>query len=296
MPNLRPRLSARVGGSRDHPDIAEDDVLAAILIRMRELASGRELPRNVPPDQLSREELIAFWADDLSRAGRRHAARIPGHDQRTALQDLLDLTRERECPMLAFDIVGFTRPDRDQEVRRHIHKVLYGMLSEALEESGIPHDRCFYQGRGDGPLLFVPPDVPACDIIGQFFRRLSELIRKYNRMSCPAAQIQLRSAAHLGTIYHDGHDLVSDDINLLCRMLDARPLKKELNGTGAALALAISGKMYDSLVHGPCAPPGLETFRHVYTKVKGTRISAWIHVPVGPQRLLRQLCFGSAAA
>jgi hypothetical protein len=41
------------------------------------LASGRALPRNVRPDQLSEEELIGFWADDLSPAAGRHAARIP---------------------------------------------------------------------------------------------------------------------------------------------------------------------------------------------------------------------------
>jgi hypothetical protein len=52
-----------------------DDVLAAVLIRMWALASGRTLRRDVPPDQLSAEELIAFWADDMSQQAGRHARR-----------------------------------------------------------------------------------------------------------------------------------------------------------------------------------------------------------------------------
>jgi hypothetical protein len=272
---------------RAHPDTAADETLAATLISMWELASGRRLPRHVPPDQLSKEELIAFWADDLSRAVGRHAAQIPGYDQQTVLEDILELAKDQQTPMLAFDVVGFTRPDRDQEVRRHIHKMLYEMLGEALEESGIPQDRCYYTGRGDGPLLLVPPDIPAHRIINPFPGLLSESIRVYNKMSCPAAQIQVRAAAHLGTVYRDKHDLVSDDINLLFRMLDAKPLKADLESTGAGVALAISAYVYDSLVRRRPALVGPGSLRHVKTTVKGTRMNAWIHVPGAPQPLQR---------
>lgn len=51
----------------------EDALLAAILIRMWALASGRSLPREVPPGELTAEELITFWADDFSAAAGRHA-------------------------------------------------------------------------------------------------------------------------------------------------------------------------------------------------------------------------------
>lgn len=50
-----------------------DDFLAALLIRMWTLASGRSLPRDVPPGQLTEEELISFWADDMSLTAGRHA-------------------------------------------------------------------------------------------------------------------------------------------------------------------------------------------------------------------------------
>ena len=76
-PGVRAVPSARRIASRPSSGAGEDDFLAAILIRMWALASGRPLPRNVRPEQLSEEELIAFWADDLSPAAGRHAAGSP---------------------------------------------------------------------------------------------------------------------------------------------------------------------------------------------------------------------------
>jgi hypothetical protein len=60
-------------GSRAQPENPDDQVLAAVLIRMWALASGRTLPSDVPPSRLSEEELIAFWADDMTEAAGRHA-------------------------------------------------------------------------------------------------------------------------------------------------------------------------------------------------------------------------------
>jgi hypothetical protein len=60
-------------GNRARPDDAGDEYLADVLIRMWALASGRTLRRDVPPDQLSTEELTAFWADDMTPQAGRHA-------------------------------------------------------------------------------------------------------------------------------------------------------------------------------------------------------------------------------
>jgi hypothetical protein len=51
-----------------HPaaSTSEDDMLASILISMWALASGRFLRRGVRPDELTEQELIDFWADDLT--------------------------------------------------------------------------------------------------------------------------------------------------------------------------------------------------------------------------------------
>ena len=57
----------------------DDDLLAAVFIRMWALASGRSLPRDVPPDELTPEELIAFWADDFSTVSGRHSSGTSGN-------------------------------------------------------------------------------------------------------------------------------------------------------------------------------------------------------------------------
>ena len=56
-------------------DSTDDDFLAALYVRMWSLASGRELPRGIPPCQLPAEQLVNFWADELVTATPgRHAA------------------------------------------------------------------------------------------------------------------------------------------------------------------------------------------------------------------------------
>jgi hypothetical protein len=61
-----------------------DEQLARILVLMWSLASGRRLPSAVRPDELSAEELIEFWADDLRPATGRHA-RGSARDKAAAL-------------------------------------------------------------------------------------------------------------------------------------------------------------------------------------------------------------------
>lgn len=55
-------------------DAGDESLLAALYMRMWALASGRPLPRNVPPGELTEEELVSFWADDFGRAEGRHAS------------------------------------------------------------------------------------------------------------------------------------------------------------------------------------------------------------------------------
>jgi hypothetical protein len=264
---------ARLFASRRSPRTADDDLLAALLVRMWELESGHSLPRNVRPDQLSEEELIGFWADDPAPVTGQRAAQIPASGL--------------VCAMVAFDIAGFTRPERDEETRMYIHKAFYCIAKEAVQRSGVPWDRCHLEDRGDGALVIVPPDVPAHGLIYPFPERLRDSIRVYNRMSVPAAQIQVRAAAHIGPVYRDDHGLVGDDINLLCRMLDAKPLHTALASSGAELALAISGYMHESLVRRHPALTGQTQFSRMNTQVKGTKVNAWIHLPGVPPQLQR---------
>jgi hypothetical protein len=56
----------------------EDDLLALLLIHTWTLTTGRVLRSDVPPAQLSEDELIAFWADDyIAPAGAVPAGAVP---------------------------------------------------------------------------------------------------------------------------------------------------------------------------------------------------------------------------
>ena len=130
----------------------------------------------------------------------------------------------------------------------------------------------------------IPPDVACKGIIDPLPERLRGLIRRHNHMSCQAAGIQLRAAAHIGPVEHDGHGFVGTDINPLFRMLDAGPLRRALAGSTAEVALMVSDNVYRCLV---CRCPSLvspEVFRQVRFQVKHTRAQAWIYLPGGPSR------------
>jgi hypothetical protein len=43
---------------------AEDELLARVLMTSWSLATGRTVRAGVPPQSLTEEELISFWADD----------------------------------------------------------------------------------------------------------------------------------------------------------------------------------------------------------------------------------------
>jgi hypothetical protein len=186
------------------------------------------------------------------------------------------------CTMFACDIKDFTRPDRDDEIQLHLRHALHEILRDAFSGSGMPWDQCEYHDRGDGGLVVIPPGIPAQAIIDPLPERLAGLIRRHNRIVKEPAQMQLRTAAHIGPVSRDDHGIAGEDVTLLCRMLDARELRRTLAGSGADLALIVSAHVYDTLVrrHPSLVDPAC--FQPLTTRVKRTRIRAWIYVPGGP--------------
>ena len=47
-----------------YPPLSHDEFVALLLVDIWTLATGRTLRRDVPPAELSTEELIDFWSDD----------------------------------------------------------------------------------------------------------------------------------------------------------------------------------------------------------------------------------------
>jgi class 3 adenylate cyclase len=185
------------------------------------------------------------------------------------------------CAMLAVDIAEFTRADRDDESQLHLRTSLYGILHQALAESGMPWEQGQYEDRGDGVLVIFPPDLAAQPILDSLPERLTCLIRRHNRFSFEPARLQLRVAAHVGPVYRDEHGFAGDDVTFLCRMLDAQPLRRALSESGAELAFIVSDYVYEKLVLRRHSLADRRSFRPVKTQVKRTPVHAWIYLPPG---------------
>ena len=187
------------------------------------------------------------------------------------------------CTVFAVDVASFARKDRDDDIRAHIHQSLYRMLEKAFDNSGIPWAKCSIEDLGDGALIVIPQEIPADGLIGRLPEHLRGMVRMHNRLSTPAAGIQLRAAVHIGPVEHDRHGFVGSDINLLFRMLEARPLKHALAGSRAELALMVSDDVYRSLVGRYPNLVSPDAFQPVRFQVKQTRGRAWIYLPGLPR-------------
>jgi hypothetical protein len=188
------------------------------------------------------------------------------------------------CTLFAADIAGFTAPGRDDDIRLYLHEELYKLLEKAFDGSRIPWNRCFREDRGDGVLIVIPPGAACKNLIDPLPERLRGLIRRHNHVFRDAARIQLRTAAHVGPVDHDGHGFIGSDINLLFRMLNARPLKRALASSSAELALIISDYLYRNIV---CRYPSLispDAFQPVRFQDQHISIQAWSYLPSIPSQ------------
>ncbi len=52
----------------------DDEIIAYVLVRTWELATGRRLRSDVTPGELGEAELISFWADDQTAEPARQPA------------------------------------------------------------------------------------------------------------------------------------------------------------------------------------------------------------------------------
>lgn len=182
------------------------------------------------------------------------------------------------CGLFAVDIVAFNARHRDDDIRVYVHKSLYEMLQIAFDRSDVPWAHCAYEDCGDGVLVIVPPTIPFAHM-ATVPDRLRILVRRHNHVSSDAAQLQLRTAMHIGSVHHDGYGFVGHDISLLFRLLDARALRRMLSESGAEVAFIASGDTYEHVIRRNPSLSELALFRRLLVRVKETRTRAWACTP-----------------
>jgi hypothetical protein len=192
----------------------------------------------------------------------------------------LDLRLDGQyCGLFAVDIAGFNGRRRDDVIQRYVHRSLYDMMQIAFDRSDVPWADCAHEDRGDGVLVVVPPTISAAGLIDPIPDRLRILIRDHNHVSCDAARIQLRVAAHIGAVHHDGHGFVGHELTHLHRLLDARSLRRKLSESGAEVAFITSSYVYENVVRRRPDLVELARFQPLPVRVKETRTRAWAYIP-----------------
>ncbi|MGI8330389.1 hypothetical protein ACRYCC_10530 [Actinomadura scrupuli] len=187
------------------------------------------------------------------------------------------------CPIFGVDIVGFGRPDRDDEVQITLRDILYAMIRSSYEAAGLAWARAIIEDRGDGMLIIPPADDPPTAMVDPLLDVLRARLHQHNRLASPAARIQLRAALHMGLVHRDKHGVAGSAVNHMFRLLDTAQLRDALDQPEVDLAFIASQHVYDSLirVHGSLGP---ENFLPVECRVKETAAMAWITIPVRGRR------------
>jgi hypothetical protein len=184
--------------------------------------------------------------------------------------------------LVAVDVAGFGNPDRDDLVQLHIRDSLYRIMQQAFDGSGIGWRSCHHEDRGDGILTVVSPHAPTAALIDPMADLLRAGVLCHNRLSCPAAAIQLRMAIHSGYVHQDANGMAGEAIVHLFRLLEASQLKAALAVTGAELAIIVSSYVHEAVTqHSPCLIDPA-AFGPVDVTVKQTHARAWVHVPGQP--------------
>ncbi|MQY04615.1 cyclic nucleotide-binding domain-containing protein [Actinomadura macrotermitis] len=208
---------------------------------------------------------------------RPHASR-PRALERAAVPVRLPGWSGQMCTILYTDIVGFSGAHRNDDDRLEIRRVMYDLLQDALEASGVPWGACHSEDRGDGALVVVPPEMPTRSVIDPMLARLSAGLRRHNRGARAGVRIQLRAAVDVGPVMPDAQGVSGWVIIRTARLLDAAPFKREMARTGADLGFITSEFVHEAVIaHAPgFVSPAL--YRQVRAKVKESEVRGWMYL------------------
>lgn len=156
------------------------------------------------------------------------------------------------CSLVAVDVVGFGGRRKNVQVQMFLRDRLYTLIRDAIEKSGVEFDRCYFEDRGDGLVIAVPPEVETERLVHPFVEYVRAGLRLHNLLSSDLAQIRLRLALHAGEAWTDSYGLVGDSVIHLFRLLEAPAFKQFVAGSGAYLALLASDHVHDAIIrHAP---------------------------------------------
>lgn len=181
----------------------------------------------------------------------------------------------RHCVMFSVDISGFSGYPSHMQVR--LRRILYRIMEDACEASGLPWQNCRHEDRGDGILVIVECAADYIGILNRFPANVCAAIRAYNSSTDGTAKIRLRMSIHDGYVQPDQHGFTGPDVIHLCRLLDAPALKRRLVDHEAHFALIISDHIHRIAADFGFIDP--RDYQPITVKFKETEAPAWIRLP-----------------
>lgn len=191
-------------------------------------------------------------------------------------------TRPQAPPALhrvisCIDIADFAAPHRTDADQIAVRDAFYRALRSTFAGAGLVWEDCYFEDRGDGALVLVPPAVPTHLLLAVVPNELAAVLREHNRNRRPEARIRLRLSIHAGEVQADSSGIAGQSITLALRLLDSPSLKRALARSSGELALIMSESFYRGVIRqDPAFDPA--AYQLVTIAVKETKVRAWIRV------------------
>lgn len=139
---------------------------------------------------------------------------------------------------------------RDNLAQYRAQQTFTEAIAEAVRAVGLDRAEWLTQQGGDSELAILPVGTYEPTVVGNLPSQLNDLLRRANRDVVAQARVRVRMAVHEGLVHVDGaNGYPGDAVNMVCRLRDARSLKRALSALpDANLGLIVSESIYRDVV------------------------------------------------
>jgi tetratricopeptide (TPR) repeat protein len=178
--------------------------------------------------------------------------------------------------IIAVDVEGFGA--RSPWHQRRVRQGLISSVRDAFGRCGLRWEDSHVEDRGDGLLIYLPPDTQNRQLVESLPNELTGRLREHNAGAALEARIRLRMVLHAGEVVRDEQGVSSSAVVLASRLLNAAALKEALAESRGVLALITSTVFFHDVVATyPAANPDI--YWQVRVAEKETDTTAWICLP-----------------
>jgi hypothetical protein len=197
---------------------------------------------------------------------------------RSSIRRLRESAPVMHTTLLATDIIGFGNCYRDASAQLYIRQVMYELLIEAFDITGLSWWDCYREDRGDGALVVATPDANPDRFLDPLMNHLHALLGCYARRADDSRQLRLRMAVHYGCVYHDPYGVTGHAVTHLHRLLEAPAFKRAVTTAEGRFGAVVSDWLYtETLQHGGLIDRA--AYRQLRLSCKETRTRAWLWLP-----------------